>query len=480
VTRAGALLRAALVAGVLGTSAAFAPRWSAPLRPAKASASGAGACAHANRGLAVARARGARAALRAAASREAAGVRSDDSALRNASAAGGSTPGSGQDEAAADSLDALRMLRAEKLAAGETVFFDFPAIIGGDETAPEAASKPLLLYLTGMDGLGVSGEPQFADLSRIYEVRRLQVLAQDRSTFDDLVAFVLAYVDDWQTRSGGRNGKVVLMGESFGGMLATGVAITNRTQLQGLVLANPATSFDRTDWPTVGPFLASIPSRVPLSDTRLKDLVDSAPGSQALLSALPLPVPDKSLGELAYAAVAGGALFARALDQKLAGALVSLASGEGSALAEAAQKGQLQDRLARRSADSLQLLDALLATLPADTVAHRLDKCLGMGALRIKGREAEIDIPVIVIAGSNDNILPSAEEADRLVAALPQCTKIVVRSQGHLVLDAAQNVTRILVDSPLVPKNRRRDPVEDFVFPSAEEAAAGVQSLEGV
>jgi hypothetical protein len=52
------------------------------------------------------------------------------------------------------------MLRAEKLAAGETVFFDFPATLGGNETAPEAAQKPLLLYLTGMDGVGVSGEPQ--------------------------------------------------------------------------------------------------------------------------------------------------------------------------------------------------------------------------------------------------------------------------------------------------------------------------------
>jgi hypothetical protein len=52
--------------------------------------------------------------------------------------------------------------------------------------------------------------PQFPDLSRIFEVRRLQVLAQDRSTFDDLVTFVLAYINDWQTRSGGRNGKVMM------------------------------------------------------------------------------------------------------------------------------------------------------------------------------------------------------------------------------------------------------------------------------
>jgi predicted dienelactone hydrolase len=53
-----------------------------------------------------------------------------------------------------------------------------------------------------------------------------------------------------------------------------------------------------------------------------------------------------------------------------------------------------------------------------------------MGGTRLKGREGLIDLPVIVIAGSNDNILPSALEADRLVAALPQCTKVLVRSQG--------------------------------------------------
>jgi hypothetical protein len=46
---------------------------------------------------------------------------------------------------------------------------------------------------------------------------------------------------------------------------------------------------------------------------------------------------------------------------------------------------------------------------------------------------------------------------------------------GHLVLDEALNLTRILVDSQLVPKNKRRDVVEDFVPPSRQEAEAGVQ-----
>jgi pimeloyl-ACP methyl ester carboxylesterase len=307
-------------------------------------------------------------------------VRVPSAALRTTSTVSASTnsemptPEGKQEQKPEDSsrtLEALRVLRAQKLAAGETVFFDVPAIIGGDECAPEDAQKPLLLYLTGMDGLGVSAEPQFKDLSRRFEVRRLQVLAQDRRSFDELVAFVLTYINDWQARSAGKNGKVMLLGESFGGLLASGVAITNQTQLQGVMLANPATSFDRTDWPTFGPLLASIPSRLPLSDTRLKDLVMNAPGADALLKLLPLPVPDKSVGELAYAAVAGGALFVRALDQKVASTLLNLATGQGEQIVTAAQAGQLSEKLQTLSSDSLLLLDALLATLPPDAVAHR-------------------------------------------------------------------------------------------------------------
>jgi len=101
--------------------------------------------------------------LRATVNAEAEGIRSDDAVSRDASAADitdNGTPRPVQGQAATVALNALRMLRAEKLAAGETVFFDFPAILGGNETAPEAAQKPLLLYLTGMDGVGVSGEPQ--------------------------------------------------------------------------------------------------------------------------------------------------------------------------------------------------------------------------------------------------------------------------------------------------------------------------------
>lgn len=388
-------------------------------------------------------------------------------------------PEQADDEVSA-ALEALRRKRADKLAHGQTVFFDHPTTTGRPRCGPEDSHKPLLLYLTGMDGLGVSGEPQFKDLSNLFEVRRLQVLAEDRRDFDELVDFVLDFMEDWQRRSEGRSGKVVLMGESFGGLLASGVALKNQTMVQGLCLVNPATSFDRTDWPTIGPLLAAVQSQVPLSEVRLKDIVTGAPGAEALLNIIPFPVPDKSVGELAYAAVAGGALFARALDSKLAGTLFDLATGQGSEIVGAAQSGTLPEKLTSLSEGSLRLLDSLLATLPAETVAHRLENCLGLGARRIKGRMSEIAVPTVVVAGRDDNILPSADEASRLVREIPQCTKVVMRAQGHLALGADSNISRILVDSSVVPAPLRRDRVNDFVPPSPEEAKAAVQSLQGL
>jgi hypothetical protein len=41
-----------------------------------------------------------------------------------------------------------------------------------------------------------------------------------------------------------------------------------------------------------------------------------------------------------------------------------------------------------------------------------------------------------MVAGKDDNILPSAAEAARLAKLLPQCSAIVVRAQGHLILGA--------------------------------------------
>ena len=53
---------------------------------------------------------------------------------------------------------------------------------------------------------------------------------------------------------------VYLLGESFGGLLAAAVAIERPDLVDRLILVNPATSFKRSVWPTLGPLLPAVPT----------------------------------------------------------------------------------------------------------------------------------------------------------------------------------------------------------------------------
>lgn len=77
--------------------------------------------------------------------------------------------------------------------------------------------KQLLLYLPGIEGLGTSIEPQLPSLSKTFDVFRLIIGADDRSTFSTLSRAVSDFID-FAAAEGDRS-KVVVIGESFGGML---------------------------------------------------------------------------------------------------------------------------------------------------------------------------------------------------------------------------------------------------------------------
>ena len=56
---------------------------------------------------------------------------------------------------------------------------------------------------------------------------------------------------------------VYLLGESFGGVLALAVAEARPDLVDRVVLVNPATSFSRSLWPALGPFLPRVPKVMP-------------------------------------------------------------------------------------------------------------------------------------------------------------------------------------------------------------------------
>lgn len=127
---------------------------------------------------------------------------------------------------------------------------------------PSSAGKPLLLYLPGLDGTGLTAFVQYPALAEEFEVRCLTMPTTDRSTFMDLVHLVRNELRSFPQR------EVFLMGESFGGLLALGTALErlNRpdireatTEINGVVLVNPATSYSRTIWAKFGQAITKLP-----------------------------------------------------------------------------------------------------------------------------------------------------------------------------------------------------------------------------
>ncbi|EKX33086.1 hypothetical protein GUITHDRAFT_120746 [Guillardia theta CCMP2712] len=290
-------------------------------------------------------------------------------------------------------FESLLKLREVEKTRGRLLFFDDPlrgvacdsAEWEQEEQEEEAdgASKPLFLFLPGFDGTGVSAQSQFEDLGRTYVVRRMQYLSQDRSNFDELVRFVCSYVRGWRESRRRRREKdagVFLLGESFGGLLALAVALQLEEEEQGavagLVLANPASSFLRSDWPLTSQLITELPAALPFKDLQLSQLVP--PLRDGLLGELrSSSLLNKTLGSLSYASLGSSLLLTRALDMKTAGDLLEGTRNRLQTLSQSLLRGDVAGGIA--DLDSSWALDSLLSILPEDTVRHRLKFYLEQG-----------------------------------------------------------------------------------------------------
>ena len=131
------------------------------------------------------------------------------------------------------------------------------------EAAGTAGSRGLLLWLPGLDGVGVSASAQWRQLVLSgFDVWRLRLGVEDeKMPFPALADAAAAFVEERVAEAPTRKlKKALVVGESFGGLLALGVARRLPPKhLQGVVLANPASSYDRTPWATLGPAVAQLP-----------------------------------------------------------------------------------------------------------------------------------------------------------------------------------------------------------------------------
>ncbi|CDP08596.1 unnamed protein product [Coffea canephora] len=119
-------------------------------------------------------------------------------------------------------------------------------------------NSPVLLFLPGMDGLGLGLILHHKAVGRVFEVWCLQIPVKDRTPFEEMVIFVEETVRNQHASS--PNKPIYLVGDSFGGCLALAVAARNPAIDLVLVLANPGIS--KSQLQSLLPFLEAIPNEL--------------------------------------------------------------------------------------------------------------------------------------------------------------------------------------------------------------------------
>ena len=277
-------------------------------------------------------------------------------------------------------------------------------------------SLPLMVYLPGIDGTGLAAARQFPRLLERFDLITLVTPSKDRTGFNELVEIVVDFLRE-EVPLHPPTRPVYLLGESFGGVLALGVAEKVPELVDRLVLVNPATSFEDSLWPLLGPLLPQIPSQA----------------YQALPIAL-APVLGNPIN-----------LLAAALDGTSADASV----------------GNRLTAVVQGAAQLLSQLPLLAELLPPDTLSWKLN-LLKEGCAAVGPRLGSVPQRVLLIVGDQDLLINSKEEGPRLQKELPRAHLRVERGRSHALLqEGGVDLIAILEEEgALVSKRRMSAPLK--------------------
>ena len=307
-----------------------------------------------------------------------------------------------------------------------------------DKIRENGSDKPIAIFLPGLDGVGISATNQFDDLSQKYELWRLIIDTQDRTSFRALTDYVVKFISEVSSKTR----DVIVIGESFGGLLAPSAILQTQkpkhkmSNIKGMVLVNPATSFDDTQWSNIVPILSSLRR---LENNSLFNTNGNLPSLYSIIGGLTLAasIPDRNQLQWIMQTIQETKVTTV---QELEQVLVAMRDG----------------------------FDILEESIPADTLEYRVLKWLPLGTSYVNPRLSLVNVPTVVIGGSNDNLLPTKKEAERLAKAIPNCTNVVIPDAGHFVLTDRVNLTNIIHKS-FTPKERvKKDPITQWEKPSHE------------
>ncbi|XP_030450210.2 phytyl ester synthase 2, chloroplastic-like [Syzygium oleosum] len=288
------------------------------------------------------------------------------------------------------------------------------------ECGSRLEKSPLLLYLPGIDGTGAGLTLQYKQLGKMFDIWCLHIPVMDRTSFLDLVKLVERTIKAEAYRSPDR--PIYLVGESLGGCLALAVAARNPDIDLLLILANPATSFDKSQIQPLLPLLELMPQQLQLSYPFILSLMAGDPSRTFKASTAKGLPPQQTVGELS------------------------------------------KDFLAIPSYKSV-----LADILPKGTLLWKLQMFKSAWAYT-NSRIHAVKAQTLLLISGKDKLLPSQAEGARLDDALQRSDLRKFDDSGHfLFLEDGFDLVTIIKGVSFYRRGKGLDYVSDYVPPTPAE-----------
>ncbi|GMJ04369.1 hypothetical protein like AT5G41120 [Hibiscus trionum] len=288
------------------------------------------------------------------------------------------------------------------------------------ECRSHTSDSPLLLFLPGIDGMGLGLIKHHSKLGKIFDMWCLHIPLTDKTSFTDLVKLVERTVRSECKRSPNR--PIYIVGESVGACIALDVAARNPDVDLVLILANPATSFSRSQLQSLTPLLQFMPSQLL---TYLPYMMNMASGDHlrmVLENAVKGLMPHQTVGELT------------------------------------------QDLDAMSS-----YLSVLADILPGETLVWKLQMLKSASASANSHLHA-VKAQALLLSSGKDQLFPSQEEAQRLYHRLPKCEIRTFEESGHfLFLEDGFDLVTTIKGASFYRHGKNLDYVSDYMPPTPYE-----------
>ncbi|GAV75889.1 DAGAT domain-containing protein/Abhydrolase_6 domain-containing protein, partial [Cephalotus follicularis] len=288
------------------------------------------------------------------------------------------------------------------------------------ECGAQSTKSPLLIYLPGIDGVGLGLIRHHQGLGKIFDIWCLHIPVMDRTSFTDLVKLVERAVRSESYRSPNR--PIYLVGESIGGCLALEVAARNPNIDLVLILANPATSFSKSQLQIVIPLLEVVPDQLHLRVPHMLSLMRGDPLRMAMDNVVKGVALQQTVEDLS------------------------------------------QDLVAITS-----YLSVVADILPRETLEWKL-KILKSASTYANSHLHAVKAQTLLLSSGKDQLLPSKEEGKRLRPMLPRCVIRNFDDSGHfLFLEDGFDLVTIIKGASFYRRGKFHDYVKDFVPPTSSE-----------